>query len=158
MGRQRATRLHNLTHLNIRSLDLQRCFDLERLDVLQRFRTFDPDKRPIRAVLLAGPPPTAPRDCMERDLTTIWADLQGVRLDEGFPSDGRHLCCGGAGYLCVCAEWTAEVRIRKRGQAPGNGGPVGYIAIPFFLSFFPPLSLHTVPLIKSTSNRSAYRG
>lgn len=76
MSRQRATRLHKLTHLNIRSLDLQRCFDLERLDVPQRFLTFDPDKRPIRAVLLAGPPPAAPRDRMESDLTTIWSDLE----------------------------------------------------------------------------------
>ena len=41
--------------------------------------------------------------------------------------------------MCVCAEWTAEVRIRKRGQASENGGPVDYIAIPFFLSFLPSL-------------------
>lgn len=57
--------------------------------------------------------------------------------------------------VCVCAEWTAEVRIRKRGQASEDGGPVDYIAIPFFLSFLPSLS---IPLIETSSYRSAYRG
>lgn len=46
---------------------------------------------------------------------------------------------------CVCAEWTAEVRIRKRGQASEDGGPVDYIAIPFFLFLSSPLSSYCTP-------------
>ena len=72
------------------AFNADRSFKLEGLNIFQKLVMLYGNVGTGRAVHFSSPPPIGLGERLERDLASIFRDLELIRRDEGFPSYCRH--------------------------------------------------------------------